>query len=169
MRMQIAALLVLASCTTTMRVSREDLQDDVARRFPREIDKRVVVVRASEPQIEFPGAPDVLGLRLHVDVALASGRSQLAGTARVEGRLDYVASEHAFYLREPRVTELELDAPEGTRHLSRAVAREAIVELLRDHPLYRLDARRSEREAKAIRHLRSAHIRGQDLVLTVGW
>ena len=169
MWLQIAVLLVLAGCTTTMRVSREDLQDDVARRFPREIDKHVVVVRASEPEIEFPGAPDVLGLRLHVDVTSPSGRSRLAGTTRVEGRLEYAASEHAFYLREPRVTELELDAPAGTRHLSRAVAGEAIAELLRDHPLYRLDARRSEREAKAIRHLRSAHIRGQDLVLTVGW
>lgn len=165
----VALIMTLAGCTTTMRVSREDLQHDVARRFPREIDKHVVVVRASEPVIDFPGAPDVLGVRMHVEVASMHRHHDVSGSARVQGRLEYVGREHAFYLREPVVTELALDEGGLVAEHAAHAARAAIEELLRDHPLYRLDARRSEREAKAVRHLRSAHIRGQDLILTVGW
>jgi hypothetical protein len=86
-------------------------------------------------------------------------------------------------LRDPRVTELTVDAPQGTGSLSQAAgnlravagdtlveraAHSAVEEILRRHPIYRLDAARSKREAKAIRHLRSARIDGEDLLLEVG-
>jgi hypothetical protein len=162
--MRIAAcLLVLAGCTTTMRVSRGELQADVAKRFPRDIDKVVVTLHASDPEIDFPGPPDMLGIRMHVEASTPSGHHRTSGTARVEGRLEYAASEHAFYLRDPRVTELAVESP----HLE-SVARGAIVEMLARHPIYRLDERRSQREARAVHHLRAAHIDGRDLVLTVG-
>lgn len=180
----IVVALVLSGCSTiTMRISRNELQSDLAKRFPREVDKHVVTFRANDPRIDFPGQPEILGVRLRVEVTSASGNSRLAGTVRVEGELEYVASDHAFYLRDPKVTELVLNPAEGSGALSHAVhrahgalgeqlveraVRSAIEELLSTYPVYRLDARRSEREAKAIRHLRSAHIDGQDLVLEVG-
>ena len=162
--MRIAAfLIVLAGCTTTMRVSRDELQADVAKRFPRDIDKVVVTLHASDPEIDFPGPPDLLGIRMHVEASTPSGHHRTSGTARVEGRLEYDADEHAFYLREPRVTELAVESPRFE-----SVARGAIVEMLVRHPIYRLDERRSKREARAVHHLRAAHIDGHDLVLTVG-
>jgi hypothetical protein len=184
-RAALAALcLVAAGCTTiTMRISRDELEANLARRFPRELDEHVVTVRMSDPRIDFPGTPDRIGIRLRVEVTSASGRSQLPGAARVEGRIEYVAAEHAFYIRDPRVTELRLDPPEGRGSLSRLarrarhlrgaelaapVVRAALAELLGRHPVYRLDARRSEREAKAIRHLRRVRIDDQDLVLELG-
>lgn len=172
--------VVFAGCTTmSMHVSRADLQDEVEQHFPREIDKRVVTLRASDPEVEFPGPDDQLALRLHVDATTANRRSHVTGTARVQGRIDYVEAEHAFYLRDPEVTELAPGELSGTGHTARWLVRvdrdaverairAAIVEMLRTRPLYQLDARRSEREANAIRHLRSAHIRGQDLVLELG-
>lgn len=159
----VAAFLIAVGCTTTMRISRDQLQTDVAKRFPRDIDKLVITLHASDPQIDFPGPPDMLGIRMHVEASTPSGHHRTSGTARVEGRLEYAASEHAFYLREPRVTELAADSP----HLE-SVARGAIVELLARHPIYRLDERRSQREARAVHHVRAAHIDGKDLVLTVG-
>jgi len=174
-----AFLLACLGCTTTMRVSREELQADIAKRFPRDYDKLVIQLRASDPQIDFPGAPDRLGVRVHIDVTTTSGNSHVGGTARVEGRLEYDSTDHAFYLRGAKVTDLALEQPDGNGHLSRALnhagdawlehaARVAVEESLERHPIYRLDARRSKREAKAIRHLREAHVDGRDLVLTVG-
>ena len=175
-----AFLIAAAGCTTTMRISRDELQADIAKRYPKEIDKEVVRLRVSEPQIEFfPGRPDILGLRVRVDVTSASGNSHTGGTAAVEGALEYVEAEHAFYLRASKVTEMALDRPDGSGRAARLLAhasdaalermaRVALEEVLRRHPIYRLDANRSEREAKAIRHLREAHIDGKDLVLRVG-
>ena len=156
-------LIVLAGCTTTMRISRDELQADVAKRFPRDIDKIVLTVHASEPQIDFPGPPDLLGVRMNVDASTPSGHHHTSGTARVEGRLEYDSDQHAFYLRDAHVTELTVDPP-----VLEHVARGAIVDMLSRHPIYRLDERRSKREAKAVHHLRDAHIDGKDLVLTVG-
>lgn len=180
----IALFLLASACSTlTMRVSRSELQADLAKRFPREVDKRVVKIRASDPQIDFTGRADLLGVRLRLEAESASGNSRAGGTARVEGTLEYVEAEHAFYLRHAQVTELVLAPPEGSGRLSNALghvsgalgndlveraARSAIEELLERHPIYRLDAARSKREAKAIRHLKSARIEGQDLVLEVG-
>lgn len=177
------AFALVSGCSTmTMRISRGELQADLAKRFPREADKHVVTIRASDPRIDFPGAPDVVGVRLRLDATTASGNSHLSGTTRVEGRIEYVAAEHAFYLRDPRVTALELAAPDGDGALARLVdkahhtigtslieraASAAVEELLRHNPIYRLDAKRSAKEAKAIRHLRRVRIDGDDLVLEV--
>jgi len=163
-----------------MRMSRDELQADITKRFPRDYDKQVITLRMSDPQIEFfPGRPDIMGVRVRLDVTSASGNSHIGGTANVEGALEYVKAEHAFYLRAANVKELALDRPEGKglgaqllwktsdaglEHL----ARHAVEDGLQQHPIYRLDAKRSKREAKAIRHLRAAHIDGRDLVLTVG-
>jgi hypothetical protein len=155
--------LVVSGCTTTMRISRDELQADIAKRFPKHVDTVVIELRASDPQIDFPGGPDLLGVRMRVEAATASGHHRVTGTARVEGRLEYDAVQHAFFLRDPHVTNLAVDSP-VLEHLVQS----AVEELLQRHPIYRLDERRSEREAKAIRHLREAHIDGKDLVLTVG-
>ena len=176
------ALALISGCSTiTMRISRPDLQADLAARFPVDIDKHVVMVRLSEPALDLPGTRDRLGLRLRIDASTA--HSHLGGTVRVEGDLGYVTADHAFYLREPRVPELRLDpvdassANDGRLARLRAgvgsrvfedAARLAIEETLRTRPIYRLVATRSEREAKAIRHLRQVHVDGQDLVLEVG-
>jgi hypothetical protein len=180
----VLAFALLSGCSTmTMRIPRSELQTDMAKRFPVEANKHVVILEASDPQIEFPGKTDVLGVRLRLHATSRSGNSQLSGTTRVEGRIAYVEAEHAFYLRAPRVTELELDPPHGDVSLARLMdgasevvdakliehaSRVVIEELLRTHPVYRLDANRSNREAKAIRHLRNVHIEGEDLVLEVG-
>jgi hypothetical protein len=184
MRAATLAFVFMAGCTTTMRISLDELQANMARRFPVEIDKRVAVLKASDPRIELLGAPDKVAIRLRVDASSASGDSRVHGTIRVEGRIEYVAAEHAFYLREPRVTELAVEPPEGDGTLSRSVVRatdtlgNALVEramrsvateVVRREPLYRLDANRSKKEAKAIRHLRSVHTDGDDIVLEIGW
>lgn len=182
--MYIAAwVLALTACSSTIRISRDELQADLAKQFPRDVDKHVLTLRASEPQVEFPGSPDILAVRLRLEATSASGNSRLAGTVGAAGRIEYVAGERAFYLRDPQVTELVLHPAEGEGTFSRAVnhagsafgqklveraARVAIVELLRRRPIYVLDARR-KKDAKAIRHLRSVRIEGQDLVLEVGW
>lgn len=175
------ALALLTACTTTIRLSRDELQADIARRFPREVDKHLVTLRASDPRVEFPGRPGILGVRLRVEATSASGNSRIAGTARAEGRIEYVAAEHAFYLRDPRVTELVLEPAAGSGHLSGAVreasdvlgtrlveraARALVEQVLRDHPVYRLDPAR-KKDAKAMRHLRSVRVDGEELVLEV--
>jgi hypothetical protein len=170
MRTPVAVVaLALSACSMTMRIPRSQLEADMAKRFPVEVDKHVVTLLASEPAIEFLGKRDELALRLHVRVTSLTGNSQLDGTTRVEGRIEYASAEHAFYLRDPRVTELALaNRHVGARLVERA-ARAGVEQVLRAHPIYRLDARRSEKEAKAIRHLRAVHIDGDDLVLDVGW
>jgi hypothetical protein len=182
---QITALFVAsASCSTiTMHVSRDELQADIEKRFPRVFEEQVVSLTLSEPEIDMSGAPGILGVKLRFAAASASERSRLDGVTRVEGRLEYVAQDHAFYLRDPVITDLALETPQGPGHLAhamgrlRAVAgdrviehgvRDAIRKALVGHPIYRLDARRSEREAKAIRHLRRARVEGGELVLEVG-
>lgn len=171
MRTVLVALVLLAGCSTmTLRIPREDLQADMAKRFPVEADKHVVVLTASDPQLELLGNVNRLAVRLRLQAASSSGDSQLTGTSRVEGRIEYVAAEHAFYLRDPQVTELQLDSANrgpGQRLIERA-SRSALETLLRTHPVYRLDRNRSPKEAKAIRHLRKVRVEDQDLVLEVG-
>ena len=176
------SVLVLTACSATIRISREELQADLDKQFPREVDQHVITLRASEPEVEFPGIPDILAVRLRLEATSASGNSRLAGTVRAAGRLEYVAGERAFYLRDPKVTELVLHPAEGDGTLARAAnhagtfgsglveraARVAVVELLRQRPIYVLDPRR-KKDAKAIRHSRGVHIEDQDLVLEVGW
>lgn len=155
-----------------MRISRDELQTDVAKHFPREVDKHAVQLRLSDPQVELAGA--LFALRVRVEATTFSGRSQVAGIARVEGKLDYVTSEHAFYLRDARVTSLELEPATGPGLAARAfnhvgdkaVAR-AIEEVLERRPIYRLDPARPK-DAKAIRHLRSARVENGSLLLEVG-
>lgn len=179
----VLTLALVAGCSTmTMRISRAELQSDLAKRFPVEADKHVVVLTASDPRIDMPGN-NALAVRLRLDAVSATGGSHLSGTTRVQGRIEYVAAEHAFYVRDPKVTELVLHPPEGDGWISRATdrardaigtrlieraARSAVEELLRRRPVYRLDARRGPKEAKAIRHLRSVRVEGDDLVLVVG-
>ncbi len=161
--MAMVAFALLSACSTmTIRIPRSELQADMARRFPVETDKHVVLLKASDPQIELFGDKAAVRLRLEA----TSHHSRLTGTSRVEGRIEYVATEHAFYLRDPKVTELVLDA-ESKPLLERA-CRSAVELLLRTHPVYRLDANRSAKEAKAIRHLRSVHVEDEHLVLEVG-
>lgn len=107
----------------------------------------------------------MMGVRMNVQASTMSGHHQITGTARVEGQLQYVEAEHAFFLRDARVTELVID-----QQLLEVPVRRGVEEILSNHPIYRLDAKRSKREAKAINHLRDAHIDPQrrDLVLTVG-
>ena len=180
MHRHVAALVLLASCTATIRISRDELQADLAKQFPREVDKHVVTIRASDPRLEFPGT-GLVAVRLRVEATSATGNSHLTGDVRAAGRIEYVAAEHAFYLRDPKVTELVFDPAEGPGHLSRAMnhatstfgtklveraARSGIEELLRRNPIYRLDPGR-KKDAKAMRHLKSVHVEGQDLVLEV--
>ncbi len=167
--MRVLALLVLCACSTTIRVSRDELQQDVAKHFPREINKRVVTIRLSDPEVSLPGS--LFDLRVRVEATTWTGRSNVGGQARVVGRLEYVESERAFYLREPRVTELEMEPATGPGHAAEivnrvdvtSVARAVIIDVLLRHPIYRV------KDAKAARHLRSARIEDGELLLRVGW
>jgi hypothetical protein len=171
MRTVLVLVMLVAGCSTvTLRIPRDDLQTDMAKRFPIEADKHVVILTASDPQLELLGNVNRIAVRLRLQATTTSGDSQLTGTSRVEGRIEYVEAEHAFYLRDPKVTELQMDSADhvpGVRLIERA-SRSAVETLLRTHPVYRLDQRRSEKEAKAIRHLRSVRVEDQDLVLEVG-
>lgn len=175
--MRAFALLILCACSTTIRVSRDDLQADVAKHFPHELDKRAVVVRLSDPEVSLPGS--ILQLRVRVEATTMTGRSTIGGIARVEGKLEYVAAEHAFFLRQPRVTEIDLGPATGPGHTARllnrigddlveSATRAVIVDVLMRHPIYRLDPAKPK-DAKAIRHLRSARIEDGSLLLDVGW
>ena len=154
--MRVFVLLLLCACSTTIRVSRDELQADIAKHFPHEIDKRFVVVRLSDPEVSLPGSR--FDLRVRVEATTITGRSTVAGTARVDGQLEYVEAEHAFYLRQPRVTELHLEPATGPGHAAHlfnrvdvtGATRAVIIDVLLRHPIYRL------KDPKAIRHLRSA-------------
>jgi hypothetical protein len=167
--MRALALVVLCACSTTIRVSRDELQADVAKHFPREIDKHVVVIRLSDPEVSLPGS--LFALRVRVEATTVTGRSTVSGTARVEGRLEYVAAEQAFYLRDPRVTQLDLEPATGPGQAARllnrvditSVARVVIADVLVRHPVHRL------RDPKAARHLRGARVEDGSLLLDVSW
>lgn len=175
--MRALVLVLLCACSTTIRVSRDDLQADVAKHFPHEIDKHAVVIRLSDPEVALPGS--LLELRVRIEATTVTGRSNVVGVARVEGKLEYDAAEHAFFLRQPRVTEIELEPATGPGHaahlfnrvgndLVESATRAVIIDVLMRHPIYRLDPARPK-DAKAMRHLRSARIEDGSLLLDVGW
>ncbi len=174
---RLALLIAVALCacgTMHHRIHRDELQRDLARRFPVDVDKRVATIRLTDPRLEMPASrPDRAAVRMRVGILTSAG--DLTGRARVEGRIEYAVGEHAFYLRDGRVTEIALDPRGGgasTRVQLAAIAleraaRAAIEHALETRPVYTLDAKRNAREAKAIRHLRGARIDGSELVLDV--
>jgi hypothetical protein len=165
--MRFLVLLLVCACSTTIRVSRDELQANVEDHFPKEIDKHVVAIRLSDPEVTLPGSLFVI--RVRVEATTFTGRSAITGVACVEGELEY--RDQAFYLREPRVTQLDLDPATGPGHAARlvnrvditAATRAVVVDVLSRHPIYRL------KDPKAVRHLRSARVEDGSLLLKVGW
>lgn len=112
--MTLGLATALAACSTmTMRISRGELQADLDRRFPVELDQTVARITVSEPQLEFPGDPGRLALRFRV--AAAAGQVARTGRVRVEGRIEYLPAEHAFYTpRSPGVGSAARSGPAAT-------------------------------------------------------
>ncbi|MFT3696898.1 MAG: DUF1439 domain-containing protein [Kofleriaceae bacterium] len=160
--MRAVLFVALTACSYEMRIPGPQLQADLALHFPMELDKHVVVLRVSDPQLELLPNNRV-GVRVHVRADTPIGTLS-TGTVRAEGRLEYDPADHAFYARAPVVTQLDVQHVERVE----SVARFAVAEAMRHYPIYRLDAKRGDDEAAAIKHLRKIRVDGNDLLLEVG-
>jgi hypothetical protein len=176
-RLPAAVMLVGASvlsCGCAMRhtLGREAIQAQLAAQFPVEKSAALWAVRIEDPVLRLDGKANRIGLELTVTAAgLAPdgkgvGMRSITGRAGVEGRIEYRAKEGAFYLMEPTITRLSFSEVPIEVEVPLRMAAEAMLKVvLRERPIYVLDAKRSEKEALIKSHVDRVWVEGDGVVV----
>ncbi len=147
-----------------VRVSQQQVQQRIAKRFPLERKHLVFLVRLEQPRVSFVAGGQI-SIRASA-VALVAGVEAGRASAVIQGRVRYDAETHFFYLADPQVTGLEADHMPA-RYLRRA--RRAVNQFTKNAlpqlPIYRLDGSK-HRLGRAL--LKRAWVCGQELCLEMG-
>jgi hypothetical protein len=158
--MILAALSTLPACTLHHTFTRETIQAQLTSRFPVERAVGFWAVRVEDPVLSLDAGANRVGLTLAVTAAglvpTGSGVAMrsVTGRAGVEGRIEYRSEQGAFYLLDPRVTRLSFsDVPLEVEVALKIAAEAALGVLLKERPVYVLDAKRSETEGQIKAHM----------------
>lgn len=147
-----------------VRVSQQQVQQRINKRFPLEKKHLVFLVRLEQPQVSFVEGGQI-SIRASA-VAMVAGVEAGRASAVIQGRVRYDAETHVFYLADPRVARLEADHMPA-RYLERA--RQAVNQVAHDAlpmlAVYRLDPSK-HRLGRAL--LKRAWVCGQQLCLEMG-
>ena len=173
MRSIVFILLSLLSCTAqvahawTIELTEDELQTKVNRALPIEKKKLLFTVRVSSIDVELKEGSERVGLVADMEIKtphLSTGK----GRAYIDGKLVYNPADGAFYLREPRVTEVKFEnIPVQYHRLVGKILQRAITRRLAKTPVYKLNDNKTKHQVAKIL-LKSVRVVDQKLVLELG-
>jgi hypothetical protein len=175
----IALVLALAAVVATvlfMKVghknvaltfSRDDLQRDIAAKFPFDQKLLFITVTYSNPEVVLNDGSDRIGIALDASAKLA-GDQLVKGRVAGDWKIRYEAAEGAFYFDDPNLTQFDFGglSPAAQGQIAR-VAKPLMEEYLRRVPVYRLKES-NLRENLARYVLKSVAIKQGRLYVVVG-
>lgn len=163
-----AMLLYLLPCTVavayTVELTREEVQEVVAGHFPVKHVTPLVMLTAHNPQVSLKQKSGRIGLAVSV-LANVPGILSGEGRALIDGDLEYRAKTGEFYLRDPKIKNLELygfpaDIIRSIRHVLQQMMRQSLPVML----VYKLqDDDLKQKMAKSV--LSSVTVREGKLIL----
>jgi hypothetical protein len=151
----------------TLLIPREVLQQQLEAAFPYEKRELLYAVSVRDPKLQPSEKPDRIRLSLNVGVGVLGSR-KISGVMTSEAGVRYDANQTAFFLENPRVTDISI------RGLPRSIARQipqvataALQAVVKNKPIYQMTD--ADRISFALRRtLKSVKFRNGQLEATLG-
>ena len=159
---------VACSPTATVTLSEAEIQEHVARTFPKGEKTLLYEARLDEPDISL--RPDTSRMALDMPIMVRRrGGDPHTGRLLISATPIYDPQKKAFFLGDTHIESLEIDgaAPDTlTQWLD--MLREPIAAIVQDIPLYELDKNTVEHKASRA-FLKEVYVEGDALKLVMGW
>lgn len=161
----------VASRSMQIRISEEEILAALAPRFPlSQTHFLVLQLELDSPRLRLQEDSDRIAMGVDARLAVNVGRRRepIGASIDLETGLRYVASEAAFYLDQPLITELDVSGvPEKWSERAQEVLSAAAGVAVTHTPIYRLKSD-DARQAAARMVLRDVRVEGNELVVTLG-
>ena len=152
------------TCAYEMRVTQEQLQQELNKRMPLTKQRGMFVLTMSDPTLTLLSDTQRAQIRAFTQVQTSIGL-QSQGMVTVSGKVRYNKDNYSFYIDDPEVTELALNGvPPSFQPQLIKIAQDAITPAVKDQPVYTLsDEDMTQSMARMM--LQSINIEGQEVVI----
>ena len=124
--------------TYTLEITEQELQNQVAAMMPMERKLFVISVIISDPKVTLIKASNKIGIFVNITVAAPDG-AKGTGSVDFTGTLSYVASEAAFYFKNPVIEKLKINnLPEQYVPDIKQITQLAFTQAMATYPVYTL-------------------------------
>lgn len=151
----------------TFVLTREYLQSQIVAAFPYEKRELLYTLAVRDPKLVLTDKSDRIGLSVNLEVSALGGK-KMHGSLIAAAGLRYDPVQTAFFLDNPRVTEVLIDGlPKSISSRIPGVATTALQGVLKGKPVYRL----TETDAKSFllrRTLKAVKINNGNVEATLG-
>lgn len=148
----------------TLEISEAKLQNKVSEMMPLKKNKFYFTVTLSEPEIELFEGSNEIGIFTHIEL-VGPREVRGYGRAKITGSLSYHAEAGAFFFKNPKIVQLEIDkvSEKYVPHV-KAIVQLVSSKMLEKRPVYRLkDNNLKHKFAKAM--LQSVSVKDKKLLL----
>ena len=159
-------LLILSQGTYalsyTLTMTEQELQEKVEAMMPFKQTQFFITVTLSDPKVELIKESNEIGVFTHVKVS-APGGIYGKGRGKVTGTLSYDASKGAFFFKNPKIVNLELDqVPKEYVKNIQLIAQVTATQAMSVYPIYILnDENQSQKFTKS--RLESVEVKDETL------
>lgn len=150
----------------TLEVSEQQLQDKLSAMMPIEKSHFILSIILSEPQLNLVKQTNEISIFVNIK-ALIAGKVQGTGRGRVTGSLSYEPTQGAFYFKQPKISELEIDnLQQQFAPKVKELTQQVISKTMENYPIYTLDDNDTQQKlAKSM--LQSLQVKNQTLFITL--
>ena len=146
----------------TLTMTEQELQEKVEAMMPFKQTQFFITVTLSDPKVELIKESNEIGVFTHVKVS-APGGIYGKGRGKVTGTLSYDASKGAFFFKNPKIVNLELDqVPKEYVKNIQLIAQVTAAQAMSVYPVYILnDENQSQKFTKS--RLESVEVKDEEL------
>ena len=146
----------------TLTMTEQELQEKVEAMMPFKQTQFFITVTLSDPKVELIKESNEIGVFTHVKVS-APGGIYGKGRGKVTGTLSYDASKGAFFFKNPKIVNLELDqVPKEYVKNIQLIAQVTATQAMSVYPIYILnDENQSQKFTKS--RLESVEVKDEEL------
>ena len=164
-----AALILVSQVaySYTLDITEADIQEKVSAIMPIEKTKFFMRVKLSEPKVDLLKTGNRMALHLNVETSIPNVVKG-SGRGKVSGNLNYDASEGAFYFKDAKLEEMEVNGlSQKYTDKVKKIAEAILAKALSKYPVYKFtDKDVKQKIAKST--LQSLEVRDEVLFVTLG-